>query len=677
MLQRLPNKCKEEYYKFNQIGNERQTFIDSDFDYTDQNSQIQFLRIGSLQLNKNIQPCSEFKRSQYYQDNSLINAFNILQKDIQFVKNIYLNLNSLYGVWLNLQGEWHLIKIDEKIPCYLTGNIQKLATLECECEWPIIIEKAIVKVLGKNYDILNRLIEESIESFMFMLIGQPIIKVSTEDINNLKNVIISQMQFHSLLFAVQKQNGLECGYVIQTIVKGNIKEQELIQMRAANRNLVIQGQQQIQNDKCIFFLTFKQFSEIFPELCIIQHHPNYQWNSKELFQQEKREFQQYIENTYCYDFDIIQESHLYISICQRDQNFNSNQLVSPIKYGLIRILISKKNDDQYEFLTGDYNIKQNVCLDIQSLAQGSYTLFCQAYFYNQIENNPKLQQEQQRLFVQYFGSSVPDNLIINKNDIQEQSKLMLASLAIANVNEENTRTYEQLEQPEIQVTTQMNLGMLYFYYRNMGTTKIEEEVIFDNCDNIIDYETMKTLNKFNVTVPPHIDYLKLYVYDPFVIFNEDQPIFQYSCNIKSLVHSSKKTLMAQSTNFSKINNKQSIFESTANNPSLELITYMKENAKQATRIWNNNHIDVQMYIYQHQEGVIILYLNNTQNIYEEKLTFILDNLTINCTASLRQGNQVFFQLDSYAHLFIYLDIIDIKKPYSHKIQCIYTHYKDI
>lgn len=67
----------------------------------------------------------------------------------------------------------------------------------------------------------------------------------------------------------------------------------------------------------------------------------------------------------------------------------------------------------------------------------------------------------------------------------------------------------------------MNLGMLYFYYRNMGTTKIEEEVIFDNCDNIIDYETMKTLNKFNVTVPPHIDYLKLYVYDPFVIFNED------------------------------------------------------------------------------------------------------------------------------------------------------------
>lgn len=34
------------------------------------------------------------------------------------------------------------------------------------------------------------------------------------------------------------------------------------------------------------------------------------------------------------------------------------------------------------------------------------------------------------------------------------------------------------------------------------------------------------------------------------------------------------------------------------------------------------------------KGVIILYLNNTQNIYEEKLTFTLDNLTINCASSL-------------------------------------------
>lgn len=67
----------------------------------------------------------------------------------------------------------------------------------------------------------------------------------------------------------------------------------------------------------------------------------------------------------------------------------------------------------------------------------------------------------------------------------------------------------------------MNIGILYFYYRNMGTTKIEEEVIFDRCNNIIEFESMNTQNKFNVIVPPHNEYLKLYVYDPFVIFNED------------------------------------------------------------------------------------------------------------------------------------------------------------
>ena len=41
--------------------------------------------------------------------------------------------------------------------------------MECDYEWPLIIEKAIVKVFGKKYDILNRLIEESIESLMFVM----------------------------------------------------------------------------------------------------------------------------------------------------------------------------------------------------------------------------------------------------------------------------------------------------------------------------------------------------------------------------------------------------------------------------------------------------------------------------------------------------------------------------
>ena len=59
--------------------------------------------------------------------------------------------------------------MDENVPCYLTGNITKIATMECEYEWPLIIEKAIVKVFGKKYDILNRLIEESIEALMFVM----------------------------------------------------------------------------------------------------------------------------------------------------------------------------------------------------------------------------------------------------------------------------------------------------------------------------------------------------------------------------------------------------------------------------------------------------------------------------------------------------------------------------
>lgn len=82
----------------------------------------------------------------------------------------------------------------------------------------------------------------------------------------------------------------------------------------------------------------------------------------------------------------------------------------------------------------------------------------------------------------------------------------------------------------------MNLGILYFYITNMGIITIEDEIIFDKCYNILEYDSMSTQNKFNFTILPHNDYLKLYVYDPVIIFNEYLPIFEYSCRIKSLTH---------------------------------------------------------------------------------------------------------------------------------------------
>lgn len=53
------------------------------------------------------------------------------------------------------------------------------------------------------------------------------------------------------------------------------------------------------------------------------------------------------------------------------------------------------------------------------------------------------------------------------------------------------------------------------------------------------------------------------------------------------------------------------------------------------RVWNHQEINIMVYIYQHQKGVVFLYLNYTDNVYEENLIlelrkFILYRKFKNC-----------------------------------------------
>ena len=45
-----------------------------------------------------------------------------------------------------------------------------------------------------------------------------------------------------------------------------------------------------------------------------------------------------------------------MNICQRDQNVYIPLIREPIKYGLVRVIISKKDDDNYTFISGDFDL---------------------------------------------------------------------------------------------------------------------------------------------------------------------------------------------------------------------------------------------------------------------------------------------------------------------------------
>lgn len=62
--------------------------------------------------------------------------------------------------------------IDDNVPCILQGNNPIIASSSAQNHvWPIIIEKAIVKVYGGKYSSLNKHLSESTETILHVIIS--------------------------------------------------------------------------------------------------------------------------------------------------------------------------------------------------------------------------------------------------------------------------------------------------------------------------------------------------------------------------------------------------------------------------------------------------------------------------------------------------------------------------
>lgn len=119
-------------------------------------------------------------------------------------------------------------------------------------------------------------------------------------------------------------------------------------------------------------------------------------------------------------------------------------------------------------------------------------------------------------------------------DYRLYCRSVLISLAMSESNSENTRTMESLGQPNIQITAQMNLGLLLIYYRNFGTQTLEEWLSFELLENFIEEDSQTQKSEFHNVVAPHTDHLIAFVFDPPITYST-QPTFQYKCKIKSLL----------------------------------------------------------------------------------------------------------------------------------------------
>ncbi|CAD8094599.1 unnamed protein product [Paramecium sonneborni] len=585
-----------------------------------QSNQIKFFSIEDLDITNSLLPCKSLYISQYYKNCALINAFNVLQSKIQFVKDIYEKTDNPYAVWLCDQGEWKIIIVNDKVPCITDINNSIHSVLQCDYQWPIIIEKAVAKLLGASYNSFNHLISHSIESFVYILFGSPITKIRINNIEDLKNLLDDKT---SILYVELFQNSINNAYVIKSIQDQN--EKVFVELQALNQQAI--HNEGIMLKESNFLLSWN----IIQIQTISQVHLNNNYQTFTFTMQKPIERKiPFEEHTYIYTFQIdeqINEDKSYwISICQRDFNFSASKQLTQIKYGLIRLLIFRNKKKGYELISESIDFTQNLYLKIE-LIKGQYTLLCQAEFYNLAYLSEEIKNLQQRLKLQ-IQAIKPPNIFDQNNQNEEKLKQLIISMIRQKSTNLNTLYEKDQGFPNVQKTSDKTKGFFYIYYENHGDTIFEDNIEFIHYENLIKYDTLKMDTKVKISIHPKDYLLILYKFDPRILLIQNDISFQYEIN-----YNNKQSLLVQ---------KKSLFE------------YMLSLKDPKYNQIKNPKISIK----QHPRGVVLLFSNIALFPIVVECQLQLQNLKIYLNNLTLEGQKIKFQLNKKAHLFVFLNIED-------------------
>ncbi|CAD8098154.1 unnamed protein product [Paramecium sonneborni] len=268
--------------------------LDIDCKLENQQNQIIFSSISNLEISNSLFPCKSIENSLYYKNSALINAFNVLQSNIQLMRNMYEQQENPFAVWLCDQGEWKIIIVNDKVP-----------------------QKAVAKLLGANFDWLTYH------------------KNQNSKLEDLK--VILDLKY-SILYVELFQNSMNNAYVIKSIHNQN--QQDFIELQAINKKLFIMKEPfwKVLNSfqvgtlqRVVLFHKFIQI-KILSTFCLIMKNPI----------ERKLDF---LEHTYIYTFKINENKSCWFSILLNNQlKSNMNQLI------LLKIYICKLKKGQYTLL---------------------------------------------------------------------------------------------------------------------------------------------------------------------------------------------------------------------------------------------------------------------------------------------------------------------------------------
>ncbi|CAD8195155.1 unnamed protein product [Paramecium pentaurelia] len=619
---------------------QKQKFEQKDFYDKSENQMLVLYELKQIEKIKNSYLADyKLKPSQFYNSFPLINAFNIVQSNMRNLKQLFEQReDGLFGVWLWEQGLQYLIIVDDQIPCKLNGNYPQLATITSEYEWPIILEKAIGYILGFGYNSFNVIKNDTIDFYLQMITGSLIYEQEFQSFEELEKI---QKDKSNILFVKYYQDSKTIASVIT--IPDKQQQQKLIKLIAPNQQSIFkQGKQKVDS---VCYLNWEEFKQNFQTVHVLIWKDEYRVTAMSLEKPIERKTD-IIEHTYFYKFKIEDNSNYWITLWQKEYIIEEGNMIiinnqnEKKHFGLIRMLLFQElKANQYRFIDGNCNFARSIYIN-PFLEKGEYYILCQIYFNNQKNYSLEQLQKQFNLNLTIKGIKVPLNIYPN-NQYEQQQINLIKSLIKDTQSKDNIRSFNQIQQPQILVSTNKIYGFLYFYYENRGSIDIQEQIQFKELGYLIKYDSLLQQKQALVKVKQNYFQILLYTLDPKIILEQENINFQYEYT-HTLINDNQIQIV-ESQRFQEIINDQNT---------------KKIKCEQ-----------ICIYINQHNQGIIMQYENNSEQHAQIELKFSeFINL---CLVNKEDYNvnelSIKFSIQKLTKMQMFFDTIVPNKPYNYKL----------
>ncbi|CAD8104986.1 unnamed protein product [Paramecium sonneborni] len=430
-------------------------------------------------------------------------ALSVIAEKCELVKRLFhnneVNDYGLYAVWLNINGEWTSIVVDDYFPCI----DNQPAFSRANGLWVMLLEKAYAKVYGSYLNIEGG----NPAIAMRDLTGAPYENKengSAQEFwdyceqNHEQGFLLTAYTKEAELVNHENELGLLAGHAYAILKLANVQDSNnkicrIMQMRNPwgrvewkgdwcdnSKKWTEQTKQQYSvedNDDGIFWMSIEDFRTFFAGIGVCKIQNDYIYNSIQC---------QLNENNCCIiHLDMVEDSHIYISFNQNDNRFHLNQ-IPDYRYSFVRIIVSQLINDSLKYISGIYRADRNVVVD-QNLKKGQYLIFIELQWqYSQIQIISTLST---------YASKKAKLKRINGLDYLNSIRNIIKDYSDNNPNKLKEINY--LDQYNKNIFKRIGIidGYLFLHYQNQTFDSILQEVI--NFTDTIGYIPISPLESNN------------------------------------------------------------------------------------------------------------------------------------------------------------------------------------